>query len=513
MFDGISTLYRVPDETGNLSALPCWEVLVNEQTGERVDECKTASLRGLHLAYKPSINGGYNFIIKGSLHKWHNAGTNNAGRFTIADVQTAVYGLCNVFEVEADRVELHGLEIGVNIHLPFPALRVLKNAVCYKGKAFTPINKRNVHKGLICTLNDYEVKMYDKAAQSGLDCGSVLRLETKVNKMRFLKDYNLSTLAALTVPNKAYQAKQILVNVLEGIIWTDTSASLYTMTDREQKQWLYLSNPKSWQNIAKEKAYRQRQKHTLLFRQYAKFDTGQHLKQLFSTTWESLFPDYLEAENCTPFHPLDQESEAVRKVTISPLECTVKRLPVIHDTKGNTDTTFCITPNTNTNSANTAQSKVLPVRCCSTCGKDISQQRKGSRFCSASYVGVKAARVCRNKDSNRRRHLKTIIKKAMQQNNFIKVTYNDTLGINGTPAFEPPELPAFDSLELPAFDPSLLPVFDPSEIETLSRQWLDKVKTIQTICRDELPLKLKGEKAKDNLQSFNNIQNSLVNIL
>ncbi|WP_315820984.1 hypothetical protein [Paraflavitalea speifideaquila] len=245
MFDGINTLFRVTDETGSLAALPCWEVLVYEQTGKRVDDCKTAHLRGLNLAYKPSINGGYNFIVKGSLHKWYNAGSDNAGRFSMEDVQTAVNSLCDVFEMPPDQAELHGLEIGVNIVLPFPALRVLKNAVSYKGKPFTAINKRNVHKGLICALNDYELKLYDKAAQSGVDCGQVLRLEVKVNKMRFLKDYQLTTLAALTEPAKAYAAKQVLFIALDTIIWTDTSANLNTMTDREQKQWLYLSNPKT----------------------------------------------------------------------------------------------------------------------------------------------------------------------------------------------------------------------------------------------------------------------------
>lgn len=490
MFDGISTLYRVPDETGNLAALPCWEVLVNEQTGKRVDECKTANLRGLNLAYKPSINGGFNFIIKGSLHKWHNAGNDNAGRFSITDVQTAVYSLCNVFEIEAGRVELHGLEVGVNITLPFPALRVLKNAVCYKGKTFTPINKRNVHKGLICALNDYEVKLYDKAAQSGLDCGHVLRLETKVNKMRFLKDYNLSTLAALTEPDKAYEAKQILCNVLDGITWTDTSANLNTMTDREQKQWLYLSNPKSWQNITKEKAYRQRQKHTTLFQRFAKFDTGQQLRQLFTTTWESLFTGYLEAGNCTPFHQPNQESEAIQKVTISLLECTVKRLPDPEGKAGSNDTTFCITPNTNTNSAKTAQGKISHNRYCSTCGKDISQQKKNSRFCSAGFVGEKAARLCRNKDSNRRRDLKTIIKKAMQQNNFIKVTCTDSLGNSDTQTLHP------------------------SELQTFSRQWFDTVKAISVlpVRRDELPVNLEGKKAKGYLQSLTNNQNLYLNL-
>jgi hypothetical protein len=262
------------------------------------------------------------------------------------------------------------------------------------------------------------------------------------------------------------------------------------MTDREQKQWLYLSNPKSWQNIAKEKAYRQRQKHITLFQRFAKFDTGQELKQLFTITWESLFTGYLEAESCTPFHQLNQESEANQNVTISLLECTVKRLPDSVSKTGSIDTTFCITPNTNINSAKTAHNTVLPTRYCSTCGKDISQQRKNSRFCSAGYIGERAARICRNKDSNQRRHFKTVINKAMQQNNFIAVTFTDSSGTTNKQTLHPSELP------------------------TLSRQWFDSVKAISIlpIRRDELPVNLEGEQAKCYLQSLTNNQNLYLNL-
>jgi len=283
MFDGINALYKIPERDSRIAALTCWEVLINEQTGQKVNDSKAAVFRGLHLTHKPSAHGGYNFIIKGSLHKWFNAGTDNAGRFSMADVQTAVNSFCYVFEIAPERVELHGLEIGINIPLPFPALRILKNAICYKGRSFTPMDKRNVRLGIVCSLSDYEVKMYDKAVQSKTS-GNMLRLEVKVNKMRFLNAYGFDSLADLTDTRKAYATRQVLADVLDNIMWTDTAANLNRMNDREQKQWLHLSNPKSWEALHKVKAFRQRERLKILFTAHAKFDTGKELKRLFSDT-------------------------------------------------------------------------------------------------------------------------------------------------------------------------------------------------------------------------------------
>ena len=50
-------------------------------------------------------------------------------------------------------------------------------------------------------------------------------------------------------------------------------------------------------------------------------------------------------------------------------------------------------------------------RFCATCGKDISDQRKGSRFCGEKYVGYDAAHKCRLGESNPRNNLKNKVKK------------------------------------------------------------------------------------------------------
>jgi hypothetical protein len=48
----------------------------------------------------------------------------------------------------------------------------------------------------------------------------------------------------------------------------------------------------------------------------------------------------------------------------------------------------------------------LPNRVCLSCGKDISTQKNGSKFCSAKIVGEFEAHKCRNTNSNHRNNFK-----------------------------------------------------------------------------------------------------------
>lgn len=119
MFDGISAIYKVYDKDSHLNSLFDWERLYYEATGIPVNDDRAAQIRGLNIALKPSIVGR-NLIIKGSLHKWHNIGEDNSNQFSFVDVCNSVSGLCYALGIEPEKIELHGLEIGVNIPLPYP---------------------------------------------------------------------------------------------------------------------------------------------------------------------------------------------------------------------------------------------------------------------------------------------------------------------------------------------------------------------------------------------------------
>jgi hypothetical protein len=428
MFDGINALYKVVEKDSHLTRLSCWERLYYEATAKPVDEVKTAEIRGLHIALKPSIIGS-NFLIKGSIHKWHNSGEDNSNQFTFKDVQIAVSSLSYVFDIEPEKIELHGLEIGTNIKLPYPVLRLLNSLVCYKGKVFTPINERNLRMGFVCCLTDYEIKIYDKGKQAGTPNENLLRLEIKVRKMRFLNDYGFKTLEDLTNVNKAYSAKQIIINILNGIIWTDNTVSKKLFSNREMKQWLKYENPRTWQSLqGKENLRYARNKWKCLLEKYA---TPPDLLPLFLATWESLFIENLEAYNTTPIHQIN-EKRSISKTT--PFHSLNKRC------KGGKIDNLQNAGFSNKKNNNISKENRKKERVCKSCKKDISHQRGQSVFCSKNYVGEKLAKQCRNKDSNKRKAKKKTFDKAIKNDNYLLVTYKDNFNQSYADILHPTEI-------------------------------------------------------------------------
>ncbi|GGB01826.1 hypothetical protein [Puia dinghuensis] len=450
MIDGIQLVHYAPDRT-HLTALSCWEVLVNEKTGQRVDDVRRASFRGLNMELKPAATG-YRLTINGSLHKYHNGGEHNADAFPFTGLLDTISGLCAAIGVMPDRLELHGIEIGLNIPLPFTPLRVLNNAVCYKNKPFQLIHKRNKRKGLLCCLWDYDIKLYDKAAQSDTDCGDLLRFEVKVNKMRYLDGYGLTHLEALTDPGKVYPLIQVLTDALGGIIWTDKAAQLDRMNDREQKQWLYLGSPASWEAMNKYQLRDSRKKLAALFGRYVDHPISAVIAPLLVTTWKQQFAGSSEADNAPPFHRLSEKLEAVNLPTFSPLECIKEKVrekdqeltKPLAGFSGKEDLYIKKINNV------TGPISILPSRRCISCGRDISGQDKRSRFCSEKVYGPKA-KQCRNRDSNKRRDHKRILSKAKQGNRLINVRYRNNQGAVYT--------------------------LHPTEL-AISRDWLDRVEDI-----------------------------------
>lgn len=495
MIDGVQVTYYEQDEV--LAALLDWDVLVNERTGKRIDNMRTATIRAINLKLKDCSGGGQILLLNGSLHKYCNFGEENSNDFPFYALYDTIYNLTDALQIRPKNCMLHGLEVGINIILPFPPLRIINNVVTFKGKPFTQINKRNAHKGIVCSLSEYDLKIYDKAAQSGIDCGYVLRFEVHLHKMRVIKDYGIKTLHDLQNPYKTYHLKQLLLDMLGGIIWTDSTVNLSNLTDREQKQWLSLNNPKNWQDMNKFKALRQRKKAVELMTKYGKVED---LEPYINTTWERLFDGVFEAENPLPFHRLDTKMEAIENATFSLLECSGERLHDLPQNSNNTDTGLLppiLTNNlielTNKISVKMKQNKpkkadLQPVkRHCKSCARNINQQRPKSLFCSEAKYG-KAAKRCRNKDSNRRLHFKRKILKAMNKNNFIAITYHDENGETFTDTLHPSEMGITKEWLERIIKIDILPVTPNEPLETLqglkAHDYIKSVK--QIICVQKL---------------------------
>jgi hypothetical protein len=280
----------------------------------------------------------------------------------------------------------------------------------------------------MCSLTEYDIKIYDKAAQNNKQGGNILRFEIHLHKMRIVSKYGISTLADLQNSEKLYNLKQLLIDVLNGIVWTDSNVQLSQLTNREQKQWMYLSNAKSWGTMPKRKAYKQRKKANDLIKKYGEIID---LKQSINTTWERLFLNDFEAvKEGDFFTDQNQPLKQIKKGTFSQLECCVKKSPQKNKKIPLEMTTFFNTKNNNMiekkikKSAKNKHRKTVEKKSCKSCGRDITAQRPQSIFCSEKVFGKKA-KQCRNKDSNRRRDIKHKLSKAMAQQNFIAITYSN----------------------------------------------------------------------------------------
>lgn len=443
MIDGVQFTYH--SNNARLTNLPIWEILINEQTGERINDLRTCCIRGMHLNLKPRTNtNGFNLLANGSLSMWFNCGINNAFEFSFINLCDSINSLTSALTVSPENCFLHGLEIGLNMALPYSPLRIIKNVVCYKGKAFKQIDTRKAKLGMSAMLTDYEVKLYDKGNQSRTG-GNVLRFEIHLHKMRMIKDYNICTLADLQNAEKVFKLKTFLLEALDGIIWTDKNVKLSALTNREQKQWLAISNPEYWQDLNKRKAYRERRTANNLI---AKYGTIDNLQPYINECWQRAFCGIFEANKTGLFHRQNFENEAQQNGTISQLEYRGKKSHILTSNSSIEKATFlenlkeketknkalkkCAKSGTNNND-------FKKVHLCISCKKDISNQRRNSKFCSERLHG-KQAKQCRNKNSNRKRDLKKTIEKALLKNVYLAITYNDEHGNSYTDTLHPTEL-------------------------------------------------------------------------
>lgn len=433
MIDGIKSLHPyLQPETWQRSGLLGMGVTVDIQTGEIMNGVQVAHYKGLRFEIRPSVSGnGHTCLLGGSLHKYHNNGQHNANDFPFAALVGTIAGLSADFGLIPAQATLHGLEVGINIKLPFSPLRIFKQVVCYRNKPFTQIDKRNKRLGLICCLHDYDIKLYDKQAQSGQPCGYVLRFEVKAKKMRYLRPFCIATMADLTDISRVYGLLDLLTDALQNIVFFDYSINQQALSKRELSQYLTLGNSVYWQGMNKYQLTRNRQRLTDLLTKHSRQQLKPLLHGLMVENWKGLFTDYPEAKKLQPFHRLaghikepqsatfshlEYIREIVAEGTGKPIQENTQRIEIAPPTGQDSNIDIYSAKNAQKKCAKTAQ------RRCKSCGRSIIGQRTGSVFCSERMYGP-AAKACRNKDSNRRRDLKRIVAYAINLQHAMVVTY------------------------------------------------------------------------------------------
>lgn len=400
MFDGVK--FRCDSmDLRQLETLPIEpEMCVGFRTGEL--KKITGECDGIKFEVSHAPETGRMFCrFRGSLHRYANGGAPNVGPFTFDRVCQAVAGLCDRFGIEPENARLENLEIGVELPLPIPARQFLKSLICHGSKPFQPLNVEKPDLGRIAPRQEYDFKLYDKGRQAATGAGHLLRVEIRVGKMAFLKPYRLVTLADLMNPDKVRPLGALLQNVFGDIVCYDGSVPETALTIREQLNLKERLNPVWWADLSKRSRYDYRQKFAAWLQKHGAnklflsvvFSLPSHWENLLSVTHETL--DFLsDISSVAHGAGLDFLSRTLRGQKVQ-LNKNIIFCP--------NDSEICPNPEPETTPQTPpVKRSFFHSNFCRCCGRDISAQSPGSRFCSTRRFGA-AARRCRDKAHNDRR--------------------------------------------------------------------------------------------------------------
>lgn len=359
-----------------------WELSISERTGE----VKEIIAKYHNLTFKIVCNQYLN--ISGSLHKFWNSingrGEQNYNDFMFSDLAEVINEICDSFNLNPSSCMIENIEFGVNITPPFPVKEILRSIINHKGKPFTQeYDEKKYYRE--CKRQQYIIKVYDKGLQ--FNQGNILRFEDKTRKMEHLKGIGIKSFTDLLNPVKINQLGAVLRKDFEGLLIYDYTIPLMKLNPRERLILTEGQTPAYWLNLLESNPnlyYKRRDRFKELIKKYGTQDIQNIIGELIIQKWNELL-------TCTP--------KTLQNLTgVENIELT----EINHSSIGLKDV----------NKGNEAEGsgKEPPRRYCLSCGKDISHQRRNSKFCSEKYVGYSQARRCRNNDSNSRHRIKRLIK-------------------------------------------------------------------------------------------------------
>lgn len=354
-----------------------WEQRTNEMTGE-VKEY-TATFYGMTFQV---VNNQY-LNISGSLHKHWNIingrGDHNHNDFTLLDLTGVILDLCECFNLFPGTCIIENFEFGVNMIPPIPVNEILRSVINHKGK---PFNRQFSQKMnfMECEHRQYYLKLYDKGLQFGR--GNILRFEIKTRKMEIVKIANIETLLDLSKPDNMNRLGTILTGNFSDILFYDYTIPETGINARERLILTQGQNPLFWQEYQKtnpDNYFKKRNRFKDLVKKFGNQDIQEIAFPLIGQKWNELL---------TSDPKTLQELTGGKKSNITGID---------------TSNIGTNTVNLDMNDPDQLQPK---RRYCLSCHRDITNQRSGSMFCSAKYVGYSQAHRCRNIDSNPRNRIR-----------------------------------------------------------------------------------------------------------
>lgn len=344
----------------------------NTNTGELKDGTQTAQYQGLTFIITTSTK--YENLkycsVRGSLHKYCNNGETNANDFTIYQLQEVITDLHKKFSIDPETAILRNVEFGVNIYTTITAKALINNLVALNADPFTDfkVDGSKIGKGI--GKYDYQIKIYDKGKQEGQPIKNLVRLEISVNQMRYLKRFNITTLADLLQLDKVRPLGGLLVEYWQTAIYYDKQVNWKQLTDFERKKLLYYATPRNWQDFNRIQRMRAKTHFQKMIVRYGTTSTHTETTNLIAEKW-----DTLTAVKCIRMHQDFLKTGSKEMYTNASLECTMQ-------TYTNTLTEIKQKKVQKTPSISTEKTTAKKGSFCRTCANDISDKKASALYCS-----------------------------------------------------------------------------------------------------------------------------------
>jgi hypothetical protein len=375
-----------PECWEQLRAHPClsFEQPVNVQTGEyRETDAREAVYRGMTFTSFPSGR----ITLHGSWHKYHHNGTNWQD-FTLHEFRETVRDFCETFRLDPARMQLLQLEAGANVTPPRPTSETLRAFVCNgKGNAFGPMRSiKGKPLGLELYLTDYGLKVYDKGKQFGLS-EQRLRYERKFTSWcKFRDETRISVLSDLLHVEAWQTLAGLVTDSLDNLVIREPSVDTGKLSPAAQLFYADAGRPGYWSGKGPKERHRARERMRRIVRECGTGDLHEDLRTRIDAKLRELIHPSQPEKIGDVFHEIPEGCETEKRGRF-PTSVNGGKYPLTH---------------TQTEKGErAATSDEFTARKCRTCGRDISNQRPGSVFCSERLHG-RAAKRCRNADSNPR---------------------------------------------------------------------------------------------------------------
>lgn len=342
-------------------------------------------------------------IMEGSFHKYAQGGANH-GAFTYVDFLAVVAELCDTFDLDSHTMRLLQLEAGANVEPPLPTSRTLRAIVCHReGHPFGPMKtSKGRSLGIVMQRDQYDIKIYDKGRHYGLPF-DLLRFELKFKKaapFNRLGIYTVNDLLNLDV----WHRLQARVMVVYGeLVIAEPSIDITSLSESQTTFVELVRAPGYWQGLTKGARHKARARYADIVARFAGSDLkaglGRRIQTTLSSLLESPMPTARRGDHFTNI-PADHLNGA-REPFLTSVKGAIgpHGIPAGGAAPSKVERNRCDPAN---------EAPVAGVRRCLTCGRDITDQRAGSSYCSEARHG-KDGKRCRNAGSNpRNNHLRSL---------------------------------------------------------------------------------------------------------